>query len=64
MNLYNAMIQLKVLEADRETVLELLAELVLARPLNVMVVRRLAGMLPESHSELRAALQVYLTSLG
>lgn len=64
MNLYNAMIQLKVIEGDVETVLELLAELVLARPVNAMVVRRLAGMLPESHSELRAALQLYLTSLG
>ncbi|MEW6708492.1 MAG: hypothetical protein AB1403_01610 [Candidatus Riflebacteria bacterium] len=63
MNLYNAMIQLKVLEGDQETVLELLAELVLARPVNAMVVRRLAGMLPESFSDLRAALQHYLVSL-
>ena len=64
MNLYNAMIQLKVLEGDTETVLELLSELMLARPVNAMVLRRLAGMLPESYSELRASLLLYQASLG
>lgn len=64
MNLYNAMIQLKVIEGDDETVLELLAELVLARPVNAMVVRRLAAMLPESYSELLSALKLYLNSLN
>ncbi|MDD3147219.1 MAG: HEAT repeat domain-containing protein [Candidatus Riflebacteria bacterium] len=63
MNLYNAMIQLKVLENDSETVLDLMSELLLARPFNAMVVRKLAGMLPESFSELRSALEVYAASL-
>ena len=63
MNLYNAMIQLKVLENDNETVVDLMSELFLARPYNAMVVRKLAGMLPESFSELRSALEVYAASL-
>jgi HEAT repeat protein len=64
MNLYNAMIQLKVIEGDLETVLDLLAELVLARPVNAMVVRRLAGMLPETYSELKNALNTYVASIN
>lgn len=64
MNLYNAMIQLKVIEGDIDTVLDLLSELVLARPANSMVVRRLAGMLPESYSDLKAALQTYVVSIA
>jgi len=63
MNLYNAMIQLKVLENDQETVLDLMSELLLARPFNAMVVRKLAAMLPESFSELRGSLEVYAASL-
>lgn len=63
MNLYNAMIQLKVIESDSETVLDLMSELVLARPFNAMVVRKLATMLPESFSELRNGLEVYASSL-
>ncbi|NCB38910.1 MAG: HEAT repeat domain-containing protein [Erysipelotrichia bacterium] len=63
MNLYNAMIQLKVIENDQETVLDLMSELVLARPFNAMVVRKLAAMLPESFGELRNALEVYAASL-
>jgi tetratricopeptide (TPR) repeat protein len=63
MNLYNAMIQLKILEGDHDTVLDLLAELVLARPVNRLVVRRLADMLPESYSDLKASLQAYLETL-
>jgi hypothetical protein len=63
MNLYNAMIQLKVIENDTETVLDLMSELVLARPYNAMVVRKLTTMLPESFSELRQALSVYAASL-
>jgi hypothetical protein len=63
MNLYNAMIQLKVIENDQETVLDLMSELVLARPYNAMVIRKLAGMLPESFAELRRALEVYASSL-
>jgi hypothetical protein len=63
MNLYNAMIQLKVIENDEETVLDLMSELVLARPYNAMVIRKLAGMLPESFAELRQALEVFAASL-
>lgn len=63
MNLYNAMIQLKVIENDRETVLDLMSELVLARPYNAMVLRKLAGMLPESFAELRGSLEVFAASL-
>ncbi|HNX76861.1 MAG TPA: HEAT repeat domain-containing protein [Candidatus Rifleibacterium sp.] len=63
MNLYNAMIQLKVLENDNQTVLDLMSELFLARPFNAMVIRKLAGMLTESFSELRSALEVYAASL-
>jgi hypothetical protein len=57
------MIQLKILEGDHDTVLDLLAELVLARPVNRLVVRRLADMLPESYSDLKASLQAYLETL-
>lgn len=63
MNLYNAMIQLKVLENENETVLDLMSELVLARPYNAMVIRKLATMLPESFSDLRQSLSVYAASL-
>jgi hypothetical protein len=63
MNLYNAMIQLKVLESENETVLDLMSELVLARPYNAVVVRKLSTMLPESFAELRQALSVYAASL-
>lgn len=63
MNLYNAMIQLKVLENENETVLDLMSELVLARPYNAVVVRKLSTMLPESFAELRQALSVYAASL-
>ena len=63
MNLYNAMIQLKVLENETETVLDLMSELVLARPYNAVVIRKLATMLPESFSDLRQALSVYAASL-
>lgn len=63
MNLYNAMIQLKVIENDQETVLDLMSELVVARPYNAMVIRKLAGMLPESFSELRSSLEVFAASL-
>lgn len=63
MNLYNAMIQLKVIENDQETVVDLMAELVLARPCNAMVLRKLAGMLPESFAQLRHGLEVFAASL-
>jgi hypothetical protein len=63
MNLYNAMIQLKVIEHDKETVLDLLGELALARPTNYMVVRRLTEMLTDTHSELNASLAVFIATL-
>lgn len=63
MNLYNAMIQLKVIEGELETVLDLMAELVLARPQNPFIVRKLASLLPESRSELKTALTAYASSL-
>jgi len=63
MNLYNAMIQLKVIENDQETVVDLMSELVLARPCNAMVLRKLAGMLPESFAQLRHGLEVFAASL-
>lgn len=63
MNLYNAMIQLKVLENETEVVLDLMSELVLARPYNAIVIRKLATMLPESFTDLRQALSVYAASL-
>lgn len=63
MNLYNAMIQLKVLENETEVVLDLMSELVLARPYNAVVIRKLATMLPESFTDLRQALSVYAASL-
>ena len=59
MNLYNAMIQLKVIEGDKETVIDLLSELALSRPTNYFVIRKLSSVLPESMSELKAALQNY-----
>ena len=63
MNLYNAMIQLKAVEKDNATVLDLLSELLLSRPFNSLVVRKLASMLPESFSDLRRSLEVYASSL-
>ena len=63
MNLYNAMIQLKAMERDRETVLDLLAELLLARPTNGHIAKRLAHLLPESAGELKQALATYAASL-
>jgi HEAT repeat protein len=63
MNLYNAMIQLKAIEKDNTTILELLGELLLARPFNSMVIKKLASMLPVGNAELRAALELYAASI-
>jgi len=41
----------------------LLSELLLSRPFNSLVVRKLASMLPESFSDLRRSLEVYASSL-
>lgn len=56
MNLYNAMIQLKMIQGERDTVLELLQELFLARPLNEAVVRKMAELLPDEKNALKSAL--------
>jgi HEAT repeat protein len=64
MNLYNAMIQLKAIEKDNTTILELLGELFLARPFNAMVIKKLASLLPNGCSELRAALEIYAVSIS
>ena len=55
--------KLKVIEGEIETVLDLMAELVLARPQNPFIVRKLATLLPESCSELKSALIIYASSL-
>ena len=64
MNLYSAMIQLKLRQGDAETVLELLAELLLARPGNATVAARLAASLPPALSELKSALAQYARSIA
>ncbi|HOY66850.1 MAG TPA: HEAT repeat domain-containing protein [Candidatus Ozemobacteraceae bacterium] len=63
MNLYSAMIQLKAGQGDSETVLELLTELLLARPGNAVVAARLATHLPSALAELKTALALYARSL-
>lgn len=63
MNIYAAMIQLKALQGDTETVLELLTEILLARPANGVVAQKLANLLPESLGDLRQALLTYVQSL-
>ncbi|OIP26568.1 hypothetical protein AUK22_06560 [bacterium CG2_30_54_10] len=63
MNIYSAMIQLKALEGDAETVLDLLSEILLARPTNGVVALKLANLLPESMSDLAKALQGYIQNL-
>lgn len=62
-NLYNAMIQLKVLEGDNETVMYLMTELILARPFNVELIKKLASLLPEEFAALKEALSNYANSL-
>ena len=63
MNLYNAMIQLKVVEDDPDTVMYLMTELILARPFNANIINKLAAMMPDDYSTLKDALQVYVKSL-
>jgi tetratricopeptide (TPR) repeat protein len=64
MNLYSAMIQLKALEGDLPTLLDLLTELFLARPTNAAVLRRLASLLPAEAGELKTALTGYAETLA
>ena len=63
MNLYNAMIQLKVVEDDPDTVMYLMTELILARPFNANLINKLTEMMPEEYSALKEALLVYVKSL-
>lgn len=63
LNIYAVMIQLKALQEDKETALELLWELFLARPLNTVLGYKLLGLLPESFSKLAHSLEIYLSSL-
>ena len=63
MNLYNAMIQLKARQGDTATVLDLLTELFLARPTAAIIVRQLAGSLPDSAGELKPAALTFAASL-
>ncbi|MFZ2956483.1 MAG: hypothetical protein WA705_06310 [Candidatus Ozemobacteraceae bacterium] len=56
MNLYPFMIGVKAREGDRETVLELLTELLLARPINALVAKKIAEQLPPEAGPLREAL--------
>ena len=63
MNLYNAMIQLKVTEDDPDTVMYLMTELILARPFNANLISKLAALMPEEYSPLKEALLVYAKSI-
>jgi len=64
MNLYNAMVQLKALEGEKDTVLELLMELLLARPTNAPVARKLGELVPESLGEIKSALLLFSDNLA
>ncbi|MBF0502414.1 MAG: HEAT repeat domain-containing protein [Candidatus Riflebacteria bacterium] len=63
MNVYPFMIGVKAQEGDRETVLELLSELLLARPTNSVVAKKLAEQLPEAAASLREALLAWVAIL-
>lgn len=64
MNLYNAMIQLKMIQGETEVVLDLLSELLLARPTNAMVVQKIATFFPEKFPLFRQALLAYSKKLS
>lgn len=63
MNLYNAMIQLKVVEDDTDTVMYLMTELILSRPFNVNLINKLAALMSDDFSQLRQALKLYSSSI-
>ncbi|HNV68568.1 MAG TPA: hypothetical protein PKO06_02640, partial [Candidatus Ozemobacteraceae bacterium] len=63
LNLYNAMVQLKSRQGDRETVLELLGELFLARPTNGVIVRLLLKSGETLAEPVRVGLRAYLEAL-
>ena len=64
MNLYNAMIQLKVVEEDADTVMYLMTELILARPFNTNLINKLAAMMPDEYSDMKQALIAYSNSIS
>ncbi len=63
MNLYNAMIKLKVMDKDNDTVMYLMTELILARPLNFPLIQKLIAVMPDTYASLRTALQKYVESV-
>lgn len=63
MNLYNAMIQLKVVEGDQETVMYLMTELILARPFNTNLINKLIDIMPDKYATLRDAMGGYCKSI-
>lgn len=63
MNLYNVMIQIKIIEKDNQGALDLLTEVLLSRPFNGNIAKKLASMLPENCSELKVSLEAYAASL-
>ncbi len=63
MNLYSAMIQLKAQQGDNEVLLDLLSELLLARPNNPLVAEKLSNLLPREFEELKSALAFFARSL-
>ncbi len=64
MNLYNAMIQLKVAEDDPDTVMYLMTELILARPFNINLINKLAAMMPDKYTDMKQALIAYSNSIA
>ena len=64
MNLYNAMIQLKVAEDDQDTVMYLMTELILARPFNTNLINKLAALMPDKFADMRKALTDYSNSIS
>ncbi|MBI3038789.1 HEAT repeat domain-containing protein [bacterium] len=66
MNIYSMMIQLKTIQGEKETVLELLSELFLARPTNGSIARHLTALLPDLGNSciLKASLQIYCQKLS
>ena len=63
MNLYNAMIQLKALQGEMDVVLDLLSELLLARPTNGIIAQKIVHLLPDGCDLLKEALNNYAQKL-
>ena len=64
MNLYNAMIQLKVAENDNDTVMYLMTELILAKPFNLGLLKKLVKIMPDEFIELRVSIDSFIESLN